>query len=227
MNRKNLIQYLVDQIAEIHLPHPVRIAVDGVDASGKTCFSDEISTALRGKRRQVIYTSVDGFHHPKSIRHRRGGLSPEGFYYDSYDYASLIENLLFPLGPNGSRHYKTASFDYNKDQSIITLPLTASRDAILIMDGIFLLRPLLFPHWDLTIFLHADFNDTIQRGVARDTDLFGSTEKARERYLSRYIPGQKLYLDQVNPLDKADILIDNSILDNPILLRTPFKSLSN
>jgi len=227
MNRTALIHYLADHIVNIQLPHPVRIAVDGVDASGKTYFADEISTAFRDKRRQIIRASVDGFHHPKAIRRRRGSLSPEGFYNDSYDYASLIDNLLSPLGPNGSRHYKTASFDYNKDQSITTPPLIAPRDAILIMDGIFLLRPLLFPYWDLMIYLHADFNNTVQRGVTRDADLFGSAEKARERYLSRYVPGQKLYLDQVNPLDKADILIDNSIVDNPTLLRTPFESPSD
>lgn len=224
MDRKALTQYLAEHIAEIRLPHPVRIAVDGVDAAGKTFFADEISTALRDNRRQVICASVDGFHHPKAIRRRRGSLSPEGFYYDSYDYAALVENLLSPLGPNGSRRYITASFDLKKDESLTTTPLIASRDAVLIMDGIFLLRPQLFAYWDLTIYLHADFKDTLQRGVQRDTDRFGSIKKTEERYRLRYIPGQKIYLNQVNPLDKADILIDNSILDNPILLRTPFKS---
>ncbi len=227
MKRKALIKHLAAHISEIRLPHPVRIAIDGVDAAGKTFFADELSTALSDKHRQVIKASVDGFHYTKTIRHQRGSLSPEGFYFDSFDYSALINNLLTPLGPGGNCAYRTATFDLNEDKFITTPPCIADRDAILIMEGIFLLRPILFAHWDLTIFLHADFKVTLQRGVARDADLFGSSDKARARYLSRYIPGQKIYLEQVKPLDKADVLIDNSILDKPILLHTPFESLSD
>ena len=60
------------------------------------------------------------------------------------------------------------------------------------------------------------------RGTARDADLFGSLEIVEERYWARYVPGQELYFQQVNPLDKADILINNNILDEPKLLSSPF-----
>jgi uridine kinase len=87
------------------------------------------------------------------------------------------------------------------------------------MDGIFLLRPELRQHWDLSIFLHADFEQTLPRGAVRDAGLFGSQAAAEERYQKRYIPGQKLYLREARPLDKADIVIDNNTIHKPRLIK--------
>jgi len=48
--------------------------------------------------------------------------------------------------------------------------------------------------------------------------LFQSREEAQRRYEQRYIPGQKIYLQEACPLDKADILIDNNNLDDPEII---------
>ena len=218
-----LLQFLAEQIIQIHLPHPLRVAVDGVDASGKTVFADSLAEKLKPIPREVIRASVDGFHNPKIIRRQRGQLSPEGFYHDSYNYPALIQDLLLPLGPNGDLHYRIQVFDLVKDQPVDPPMKTASNDAILLMDGIFLLRPELLPHWDLTIFLQADFKNTVPRGTARDAALFGSQEKAEERYRARYVPGQELYFREAHPLDNADIFIDNNNLEEPKLLSSPFR----
>jgi len=214
---------LINQISKrIHgLPsiNPVRVAIDGVDASGKTFLADEIAVSLKRGNRQVIRVTADGFHNPKSIRYEKGSLSPEGFYYDSYNYKALTKNLLEPLSPNGDRQYQTAMFDVVKDQSIASPALTADDDAILIMDGIFLLRPEILPYWDLTIYLVIDFTNSMPRGITRDAELIGSYSEAERRYRDRYVPGQQLYHREANPLDKADILIDNNILENPQFLR--------
>lgn len=217
-----LFQHLAENIADIRLSHPARIAIDGVDAAGKTHFAGKLTECLKQMQRFVICASVDGFHNPKSIRRQRGDLSPEGFYTDSYNYPALIANLLTPLGPQGDLHYRTEVFDLGKDEPVDSPLLTAPKDAILIFDGIFLLRPELLPYWDLTIFLHADFENTIQRGAARDAALYGSRENAEERYRARYVPGQEYYLRQVHPHDLADIIIDNNILEEPELLSSPF-----
>ena len=222
MKPEALLEFLAGHIAEIHLSHPLRIAVDGVDASGKTYFADALSKTLKVFHREAIRASIDGFHNPESIRRQRGDLSPEGFYHDSFNYPTLITNLLAPLGPGGSLHYRTQVFDLVKDQPAEPPLKTASKDAILLVDGIFLLRPELLPYWDLTIFLHADFKHTVSRGAKRDTDLFGSKQIAENRYWNRYVPGQELYFKQVNPQNEADILIDNNNLEEPKLLTSPF-----
>lgn len=219
MKRPDLIQALANHIATLDPGHPLRVAVDGVDAAGKTTFANDLALALAAQPREVIRASGDDFHFPKAHRYRRGPLSPDGFYHDTTNTAALIDELLVPLGPGGSRNYRKAVFDLGKDQPL-ALPLqTTAPNAILILDGIFLLRPELIAHWDLTIFLECDFETTLARGIVRDESLFEGAAETRTRYLKRYIPGQQLYFNEVHPLDKADILIDNNILDNPFFIR--------
>lgn len=219
MRRNLLINKLATRIQQIQSPHPVRVAIDGVDASGKTFLADELIESLEGNHRQIIQASADNFHNPKSLRWCRGSLSPEGFYYDSYNYKALISNLLEPLNHEGDRIIHTAVFDMVTDHPVSSPPIIVEDDAILILDGIFLLRPELMPFWDLSIYLVIDFAFSMSRGIARDTKLIGSQEEAERRYRERYVPGQRLYHHEENPLDKADILIDNNNLENPQFLR--------
>ncbi len=217
-----MVSKLAETINQIPCPHPLRVAIDGVDASGKTMLADELSARLNKiTNRQIIRASVDDFHHPEHVRRAKGSLSPEGFYDDSYHYDALINHLLEPLGPNGNRQYRRASFDYRRNEPLTPRVEAASADAILLMDGIFLLRPRLMPFWDFTVYIKAAFANTVKRGVARDAPLFGSHEEAEIRYQHRYIPGQQLYHREARPLDKADILIDNNKIDAPIILRLP------
>ncbi|MGH3012932.1 MAG: hypothetical protein ACRDMY_14000 [Gaiellaceae bacterium] len=98
---------LADLNAEIRRPHAVRVAVDGVGAAGKTTLADELRPLLERRGRPVLRATIDGFHRPCSERHRRGPTSPEGYYRDSFDYEALRRELLEPLGPGGSRLYRT------------------------------------------------------------------------------------------------------------------------
>lgn len=221
MERNRFIHSLARMILQVEINHPLRVAIDGVDASGKTTLADELAEIVQHGNRQVIRVSVDDFHHPEHIRRRRGSLSAAGFYDDSYDYDALIETLLKPLGPHGDRCYRTAVFDLRLDQPV-DLPIkTAPQDAIALIDGIFLLRPLLMPYWDLTIYIDVEYTQSMARGIHRDAEIYGSTEQAALRYQKRYVPGQKLYHQDANPLDKADILIDNNHLEAPKFLRVP------
>ena len=227
MTREAILQSLANHILQIRPPHPLKVAIDGVDASGKTRLADELAEILKHKSREVIRASVDGFHNPKTIRRRKGELSPEGFYHDSYNYPALIQNLLLPLSPGGDRRYRTAVFDILNNQSVDTTPQTAAADAILLMDGIFLLRPKLIQYWDLKIFLQVEFSNSVRRGIARDTGVIGSAEVVTSRYGNRYVPGQRLYLREAKPQQAADIVIDNTRLDAPEIIKFPETFISN
>lgn len=200
---------LADRICEPARPQPVRVAVDGIDAAGKTTLATALAGALAERGRTVIQASVDGFHRPREERYRQGPDSARGYYEDSFDYHALRTNLLLPLGPGGSRRYRRAVFDYRTD-SPLDLPFaTAPDDAILILDGIFLLRPELVDLWDFRIFVDVGFDIALQRALIRDRDLFGSEEAIRERYLRRYFPAQRLYLESARPTERADAIVGN------------------
>ena len=201
-------------------PHPLRVAIDGVDAAGKTSLANELAP-LVAARRPVIRASVDGFHNPRPIRHQRGPESPAGFYYDSFNYPLVIEKLLQPLGPDGNRQIQTAAHDHHTD-SFLNPPIqTAAEDAILLFDGIFSLRPELADHWDLVIFIDVSFEVILQRAVVRDQEAMGEPAQVIARYQKRYIPGQQIYLSSCHPKEKAAIVLNNDDLENPKIIKHP------
>ena len=212
MNRSTVIELLSTKILAISRSHPVRVAIDGVDGVGKTTLANELADAIG--RRPVIRASIDGYHNPREVRYRKGRSSPEGYFKDSFNYPALIENLLVPLGPGGTRRYRRAVFDYRTDSEDITPIETAPENAVLIFDGVFLLRPELLPFWDLSIFLDAPFEMTIPRMAGRD----GTPPEVDAPGNQRYIEGQKLYFRNCEPRGKANIVINNQDLASPEII---------
>jgi uridine kinase len=208
-SRLALLEHLADLIAARQQPHPIRVAIDGVDAAGKTTLADELAALLAARGRPVIRACIDGFGRSRADRYRRGELSAEGYWLDAFDYPALRANLLDPLGPHGTRRHRTATFDVRTNQPRAGPFLLAPPDAVLVLDGVFLLRPELNDAWDLRVFLEVGFEETLRRAVQRDRALFGSAQATRERYQQRYIPGQRRYLAIVQPQRVADVVIDN------------------
>ena len=219
LTRPELLERLADLIVSVKLSHPVRVAIDGVDAAGKTTLADELVAPIQQRGRPTIRASVDSFHRPKSERYRRGPDSPEGYYHDSFDYESLIDELLVQLGQGGSLRYRPATFDHREDLFIYESLRDAEPNAILLFDGIFLLRPELNDHWDFRIFLEVDFDVSIERDIRRAVDEGGTSDGLLERQHKRYMPGQQLYLQSVRPQEIADAVVDNNDLETPRLLR--------
>ncbi len=201
---------LADRIASEQLPHPLRVAIDGRTASGKTTLANELALVLRGKGRTVIRTSVDGFHRPRADRYRQGRFSPEGYLDDARDWMAVRHLLLDPLGPEGNLLYRTSSFDLDLDKPVAQNPIRATLDAILIVDGTFLQRPELADAWDFVIFIEVSEEVAIQRGVIRDAALFDGEDRAREMHERRYQPAFALYQARVSPEKIAYLTVDNN-----------------
>jgi uridine kinase len=193
----------------------VRVAVDGVDAAGKTIFADALATELRGAGRTAIRISLDDFHNARSVRYRRGRQSPEGFWLDSYNYERFTSDVLVPLGPGGSRSYRAKAHDLRTDADIRTEHQQAPPGCLVIIDGLFLHRDELHGHWDFSVFLDVPFEITAGRMAARD----GMHPDPAHASMRRYVEGQRLYLQQFDPRSRASIVIDNTHPDEPRIIR--------
>ena len=219
MNRADILGETAGLLDGLHLGRPVRVAVDGRTASGKTTMADELADLLRELGRPVIRTSVDGFHRPRAERYARGRHSAEGYYHDSRDLPAVVTMLLAPLGPGGDRLYRTASFDLEADRPVEQAPHLADANAILVVDGTFLQRPELREHWDATLFVRTSADVSERRGVERDTEFLGGEEAARLVYGRRYRPAYDLYERLCEPERHADLVVDNDELHHPRLHR--------
>jgi uridine kinase len=217
LSRQDVLNRLAQRITCLSLGRPVRLAVDGRTASGKTTLSDELATHIFEHGRPVIRTSIDGFHRPKIERYARGRYSAEGYYFDARDLPAIVNLLLAPLGPRGNGLYRTASFDLDTDMPVEQEPQIAPKDAILIVDGTFLQRPELREHWDATIFVRTTAKIAESRGLARDMERLGGEEAVRDLYAKCYYPAYVLYEQLCHPDQVSDAIIDNDNLAYPRL----------
>src|ERR1700723_433752 len=165
--RADLLDRLVGTIESVTIPHPLRVAVDGPPAAGKTTLADQLALLLRSRGREVIRATTESFQLPRAQRYRRGEFSPEANYHDAFDYDTLRRVLLDPLGPDGDRRYQPAVYNLDTDTTLSPPPTTAAADAVLLLDGVFLLRPELIDRWDLSIFVSVSFEQIVARPPAR------------------------------------------------------------
>lgn len=207
-SREELLDRLAEAVGSVTVAHPIRVAVDGPPASGKTTLADELAVVLRAQGREVVRGSIDDFLFPRAQRYRRGEFSAEGCYFDTHDCNTLNQVLLDPLGPDGDRRFQQAAYD-GVAEAPLNLPIaTAGADSVLLFDGVFLMRPELIDRWDLRIFVSTAFEKTVDRAVVREGQVSPRVDVER-RWRERYIPAQQLYFATVGPTDIADFVVHN------------------
>lgn len=221
MSRAAVLAQLVEAIAAVRLGHTLRVAIDGIDAAGKTTLADELTPLIRERDRVVIRASVDAFHNPQTVRYSLGPLSPEGYFRDSFNLPVLVASLLAPLGPEGDGRYRNAVFDYRVDAPVHVQPRHASPGDILLFDGIFLGRPELDTYWDLFVFIQITFETCLARAWERNKNLPMTEEEVRHRYQTRYLPAQEYYLATCRPQARADFILVNDDPADPQLMIGP------
>ena len=170
----------------------LRVGVDGVCGSGKTTFAGDLAGFVAAAGRPVVLIDSDGLHHVRARRYRQGRESARGYYDDAYDFGSLAERVLLPLGP---------------------------ADAIALFAATFIQRGQLRDLWDEVIYLDVGEEVATVRGVARDTGALGGPAAARAAYEARYMAACRLYVAEQDPAGRASILIDNTDPGAPVIRR--------
>lgn len=193
----------------------ILVGIDGPDAAGKTTLAQALAAALAP--RAVLRCSVDSFHRPAAGRRRRGALSPDGCYRDSYDYCALVERLLVPFA-EGAPSVVTAVHDLVSDRPHV-VQTDVPRAAVLVVEGVFLLRPELRRHWTLSCHLRVSEDEVLRRAVVRDAGLMGDPAEVERRYRARYLPAQELYRAEADPEARADVVVDNEDPSHPVVRR--------
>lgn len=180
----------------------------------------ELVDRISALGRPAVHIDSDGFHHPRARRYQQGRESARGYYEDAYDFESLIDRVLRPLGPGGTRTYAVQVHDLATD-AVLDDVAVAPVDAIVVFDATFIQRDGLGDLWDEVIYVHADPQTALARGVARDGMALGGHSSALAAYEARYMAACRIYLAEQDPRGRASIVIDNSDLNAPVIERLP------
>jgi len=180
-----VIAELADRICA-RSPRRLRVAVDGRTGAGKSTFADELAAAVRERGRSTLRASLDDFKKPWRDAREKG-----------YDRVT------------GEGYYRNAH-DFDAARTLLLEPA----DAVLVVDGVFAFRPEYDELCDVRIWIEVTEAVPRERGVARDTELEGYDEAVR-LHDTRYRLGEQLYIDEVQPQRRADVVIDNTDIDAP------------
>ena len=163
---------------------------------------------------------ADHFLQAPSRRYRLGRDSPVGFLEDTYDLQALVQRVVVPL-IEGDRRIVRRHYDRELDRPFDDPSERVPSTAVVIIDGLFLLRRGLRRFWDLSILLEVTENERLRRALNRDAGRMGGADGVRLRYRTRYLPGFALYVDREDPQAVADIIVDNERPEDPQVLRWP------
>jgi uridine kinase len=220
VRRRDLLDFLAREIAEQkQAKRPLKVAIDGRCASGKTVLADELASILAVNNLEVLRPSVDGFHHTRERRYRKGEYSAAGYYEDAWDYEAVIRLLLGPLsGDVFPVLCRQVARDVRTDMPDIAQPVSVGTNTVLLFEGLFLFRHELDRYWDFRILVDIDAATSLRRAIERDTGLVGPAEFVQRKYELRYGPAWQMYVDAEHPETKADVIIDNRDLQSPKLI---------
>lgn len=206
--RAEMLGSLATAVESIKIGYRTRVAVDGPPGAGKTTLAGELAGVLRTRGRDVVRASIDDFLVPRALRYRRGEYSPEGCYFDAHDHDAVNRVLLDPLGPGGDGCFQHAVYDHATDSVLSPTIVTASADAVLVFDGVFLLRPELIAQWELRVFVTSPPDTIVDRAVVREQRALSAVD-VRRRWRERYLPARDLYVAAASPVDHADVIVHN------------------
>ncbi len=215
--RSLVLHHIVDRIQALG-SRRVRVGVDGRTAAGKTTLGHELATQLADADRVVLRASLDDFKRPWAEAHLYDRMSGEGYYRNAFDLESIRSLLFGPADPDGSGLVALCSIDpitqVNHSHTRVAMP----DDGVLIVDGVFALRPELNRYWDLSIWVDIDPELSVCRGTDRDAAREG-TDAAEKLHRDRYGAAEAIYIAEVDPLSVADVVIDNADFDKPRIVR--------
>jgi uridine kinase len=215
--RTRLIDELAQQIVAIRAER-IRVVVDGYTASGKTSFAHELAAAIRRIGRPTMRASFDDFKRPwrDALAGGYDRLTGEGYYRNAPDFESARSLLLDPASPEGSGTVALCGHDPLTGEDHRTVTVAAPPDAVLIVDSVFGMRPEYDDCWDLRIWLEVPPDVALARGVERDAAREGR-EEAERLHRDRYREAERIYVDEVDPRSRADVVVDNRDFARPTL----------
>jgi len=218
MNSLELIQFLSKTIAEKSVEKNIFIvAITGPDASGKSQLAINLNKELKTNNINTLLIQGDWFHYPKKQRESATGNLDEQFLYKMINFDRLKNEVLEPIRQKNNNITFT-HHDYDTDKAKVE-NISIFDPVVILVEGIFILRPSLRNYFDFKIYIHVDPETTLKRALVRDKKRYGNLSTITDKYKNKYLPGQALHRKLHDPMAISNIIVDNNDWEHPKVIK--------
>ena len=165
------------------------VAIDGPSGSGKSTLSRTLNGLLPGSQLvdlEFFYSDI-GVDPPD-------GLSPEQCYEQHVDWQALEVQVLRPLRRGELGRYQP--YDWIAEKRLDWVEVRP--DGIVLVDGVYSMRPELMDAYDLTVYVDAKPNERTARL---------SNRQDNPVWVERWAIGFDWYMDHKRVMERADVVI--------------------
>jgi uridine kinase len=194
--KKDQLEALAGEILHNYGSGRAIVAVDGSCTAGTAEFAAALADTMRDSGRKVFVASMRDFRKSHARRENQSAETAEAFYTDAFDYSVFRRVLIDPFRASGSTSFVLAAYDEKRDAPLQPKWMSAGKDAILIVEGVFLNRSELAGLWNYSVWLEVP---------APENDGGESAETGAD----------ELYLAEAKPRSAAVAIIDNSDAEHP------------
>jgi len=184
------------------------VGITGINASGKTTFSQKIKADLEKLGKNVFILSFDDYKAPSRNIEHLGEDMAFHYYHHWFDY-NMIKKGFFERIKN--EKVKIRSHNWEKEIDFSTVD-------VIILEGVFVFHPELIDYMDFKIFL--DVNEETARSRILERDItFETKDIIRHKWEFRNIPAFGIYIKETNPIGSADIVLYEEDIKHIIKIR--------
>jgi uridine kinase len=184
----------------------VLVGISGIDASGKGYLAAKIADELRMEELEVALIGADDWLNLPDVCINRDNYA-EHFYEHAMRFDEMFKQLIVPLKQNRKLSVIADCADpkataYRKDC------YDFRNIDIVLLEGIFLFKPVYRHHFDLTVWIDCSFECALERAMGRAQEGLPPAE-TQYAFETIYFPAQRIHLDRDDPRRAADLILNN------------------
>ncbi|SES63059.1 uridine kinase [Oceanobacillus limi] len=176
------------------------LGIDGLSGAGKTTLVNQLESELSNSC-NVVVIHMDDHIVERKERYHTGYEEWYEYYFLQWNIDLLTEELFKKVEQNDTN--LTLPFYEKSVDQVANKTIFINPNSIILMEGIFLQRKEWKSYFDYTIFVDCPREKRYERVLKRDKYI-GDRQAIQDKYIRRYWPGERYYLENEDPVNTAD-----------------------
>jgi uridine kinase len=202
----SVISAIIEKRKALSLQRALLVGISGIDAAGKGFVTARIAELLEKHGLKLAVINADGWLNLPHIRFHSQDPAKH-FYENAIRFDEMFERVILPL--RSTRNVNVESdFTEETETTFRKHQYVFHKIDILLLEGIFLLKPAYRRHFDFTIWVDCSFETALERAINRCQEGLPPVQTINA-FETIYFPAQRIHLARDNPRDAADIVLKN------------------